>query len=527
MKLFLKVFLFLTFIIQVNIIVGQENEFIQGKVVSSNDNKAIPFATIRIKDTNIGLISNDDGSFKIPQELQNSDTKLEISSIGFMTKVVLVSELNKNLINQIALEEKTEELDQVLIVTKKKRERKSAAEIIRSAIEKIPENYPFRPFSYVGYYRDYQKKEEKYLNLNEALLEVFDPGFGTLDMQGTQTRIYKYKKNTDFTVDTIAAKPYDKKRKVISGATLTARGGNEYTILRVHDAIRNYIVNSYDFVNQFNVDFVKNHELSLLSDTYIDNTPLYTIGIYKTIQGFRVIGKILVSKDNFRIYKLQYQVYDKIRVKELSEKSVMDGKKIGRLLYDILLEYQFIKGKMYPNYISLSNSFNVRRPSKFSLADAKIKFVKNVNNITFERFELMFNNNFIIEDALKKANYKLKYKNTKLKIDRIEVKEKKAVLYVNKKLTLDSKNALSDQGIINDISLKVKNIRDIDGNIIDKEEVEDYYQFREFFVQELKAISRKPLDTLFMNKYNPIFKGQPIAPFKDLSKYWLNTPLKN
>ena len=99
MKLFLnkaKVLFLVTFIIHVNIIIGQENEFIQGKVVSAKDNKAIPFATIRIKDTNIGLISNDDGSFRLPQELQNSDTKLEISSIGFITKEVSVSDLIKN-----------------------------------------------------------------------------------------------------------------------------------------------------------------------------------------------------------------------------------------------------------------------------------------------------------------------------------------------------------------------------------------------------------------------------------------------
>ena len=78
-----------------------------------------------------------------------------------------------------------------------------------------------------------------------------------------------------------------------------------------------------------------------------------------------------------------------------------------------------------------------------------------------------------------------------------------------------------------DVILKVKNIKDIYGNVIHQQEYESYNQYREFFVQELKINSKKPLDNLYMLKNEPIFKNQPIVPFKNLQDYWMNTPLKN
>ena len=328
----LNLFFLLTLVIPSNLIEGQENGFINGKLIDSKDKNPISFATILIKNKGKGLISNIDGGFKIPYEHYKNDT-LTISSMGYSSKKIPLSSLNKNIINLISLAERVELLDEVLVVgTSKKKRRKSAKEIINLALNKIPLNYPFTPFSYIGYYRDYQKKEGKYLNLNEALMEVFDPGFGVSDLKETQTRIYQYKKNLDFLTDTIASIAYDyeDKRKIISNARIDNWGGNEYTLLRIHDAIRNYNIISYDFVDRLDLNFVKNHTFKLLPDTYINNIPLYTIEIFKvketykptnnifikkndfkTTGNFSVSGKIFISKNDFKIYKMQYAVYDK------------------------------------------------------------------------------------------------------------------------------------------------------------------------------------------------------------------------
>jgi hypothetical protein len=535
----LNLFFLLILVVQSNIIEGQGTGFINGKLINSKDKTPISFATILIKNKTKGLISNIDGGFKIPYELQKLGDTLVISSIGYSSKEIPLSSLHKNLINLITLVEKIEILDEVILISSKKRKRKNAEEIVNLALDKIPHNYPFTPFSYVGYYRDYQIREGKYLNLNEALMQVFDSGFGFSDLKETQTRIYQYKNNLVFPTYTVADKAYDyiNRRKIISNAFIdNNRGGNEYTILRLHNAIRNYNTETFDFVNRLDSNFVENHEFKLLSDTYINDVSLYSIGIYKIKDNIRVSGKIFISKGDFKIYKIQYAVYDKKKSVAPEKKWRRDSipsktkeKKFGKQLYEIMLEYQPDKGIMYPNYISFNNSFEVLQPPKFFPIDARINYVKTFK-LTFNSVEITFNTTPLLKNAMKKSNYELRYKGIKLKIKSIEVKNNIALLHLNEEFVFDSKKMalpIKSKPVHEDFTIEIKKMKDIYGNIINQQGYVNYNQYREFFVQELKINSKKPLDTFYMLKNKPIFKNQPIAPFKNLSDYWMNTPLKN
>ena len=277
-----------------------------------------------ITDEVSGSVADRTGLVKAKEMLRSGDT-LVVSSIGYSSKEIPLSKLKKNSINIITLDRETETLDEVTLIAFKKKKRRNAKEIVNLALDKIPENYPFIPFSYIGYYRDYQIKGGKYLNLNEAIMEVFDSGFGVYDLKETQTRIYQYKNNPTFPIDTMAANPYDyeNRRKIVSNAEIATSGVNEYTLLRLHDAIRNYNINTYDFVNRLDLNFIKNHKLKPLPDTFIDNIPLYAIDIHKTYQNIKVSGKIFISKGDFKIYKMQYAVYD-------SRKAVKSQKKLQK-----------------------------------------------------------------------------------------------------------------------------------------------------------------------------------------------------
>lgn len=539
----LNLFCFLILTVQLNIIEGQENPFINGKLIDSKDKNPISFATVLIKNKAKGAISNIDGGFKIPYELYKRDT-LVISSMGYSSKEIPLSSLLKNKINLIVLEEQAIILDEVLLVGNKNRNhggkgrkrKMNAEEIVLLAIKKIPKNYPFNAYSYIGYYRDYQIRESKYLNLNEALMEVFDNGFGISDLKETQTRIYQYKKNLNFPTDTIASRPYDyqTRNKVISNGLIDNRGGNEYTILRIHDAIRNYSKNSYDYVNRLDLNFVKNHTLDLLPDTSIDNTPLYSINIYRYKGNIKVLGKIFISKGDFKIYKIQYAVYNMRKSLEFQNKTPIHlnaskpkEKNLGKLLYEILVEYRSYMGKMYPNYISFNNSFEILQPPLFYPIDAIIDYDKS-SKLSITSIEVTFNNTPLIKDLRKKRNYELYFKDEKLRIKNIQFMDKKVILNLHKKMIFDYDDEVTSEQLIDeDITIKIKNIKDIYGNFINTPKYISYNQYREFFVQELKTNSKKPIDTLYMLKNKSIFKNQPIAPFMNLSDYWLNTPLKN
>ncbi len=497
-------------LLQSHFILGQQIDFISGILINTENNSPIPFATIKIKNKSKGLISNLDGGFKIPYDLINSNDTLVISSIGYNSKEVVISRLSTDEINYIKLTEKVEVLNEVVLVDSKISKRLNAKEIVRKAIEVIPENFPFESFSYIGYYRDYQLKAKEYINLNEAILEVFDKGFGFEDIKKTQTKIYQYKTNSDFRIDTLASKPYDyvNKSKIISSATLAGQGGNEYTILRLHDALRNYKINTYDFVNRLDIDLIKNHRLKLLDETSLNDTPLYAIKIAKNEGSYKVFGRIYISKGDFRIYKMEYEVYSK-------------GKNSGKLLYQIIVEYQLYEDKMYPNYISFNNSFEILKPPKFIPDTVKINHDRKF-------FEVVFNNPPLPSSARKKHRYKLWYQNIYLAIDSVIIKNNSARIYPKyRNWVFDGKRIKSQRKTTKKgATVEVKNIVDVYGNKIYESESESYNQFREFFVQELKTISSKPIDSIFMVKTKPI-KSQQIAPLKNISEYWMNTPLKN
>jgi len=545
----------LILIIQTNIIVGQKTDFIYGKLVNSDDQTPIPFAHISIKNKAKGTISNMDGGFRIPGKYYKSKDTLVITSIGYYSKKIPLISLDQNLRNVMILMRKEEVLDEITIGDSGNKSRKDgqsidnssasltnrvrAKDIVQLALDRIPENYPFKPFSYVGYYRDYQMNKGNYMNLNEAVMHVFDAGFGASDSVQTQTRIYKYNKNLTFPEDTLANMPYDynNERKYISSTELgTPKAGrNEYTLLRIHDALRNYNINSYDFVNRLDADFIKHHKFKFLSGTSIDSIPLYAISIYKRWERyFTAIGKIFISKGDYKIYKMQYAVYDKsVRLESQKEqqtksnKSDKKKKKLGKLLYEIIVEYQLYKGIMYPNYISFNNSFQSLKPPVFYPKRAELKDSSGLMDPNV--IKLTFSLDALQKKALKKKNYRLWFNNKLLNISKLIISEIDIVeFYLDKNTLL----MYTPYKMTENMDQK-KPKRQYD-KICDESSYELYIgpyrslnQYREFFVQELDIDTKKPKDTFYMIKDQPIFKNQPIAPKKKQQEYWMNTPLKN
>ncbi len=87
-------------------------------------------------------------------------------------------------------------LNEVRVTARKRR--LSPEIIIARALRNIKKNNPAIPFSYVSYYRDYQKDSSNYLNLNEAIIQTLDKGFA-YPSDSNRYRLLDFKKNMDFT----------------------------------------------------------------------------------------------------------------------------------------------------------------------------------------------------------------------------------------------------------------------------------------------------------------------------------------
>ena len=546
----MKYGLFFLWVLLVPFMSFSQDDFLQGKLIDGHSKEPVSFATVRVKGRAMGVVSNMDGSFRIPQRFKVYNDTLEISSMGYKKRKILISNLPSEGVRRIYLQPSVFELQETVVEAKKKR-RLSARAIVRRAIKNILNNYPISPFSSVGYYRDYQLKEESYINLNEAIIEVFDSGFHEVDSSTSKARIYEYKQNLDFERDELADNPYNyvNRQKIIENAYLPDYHGNEFSILRVHDAIRNYNKGSYSFIDQLDKDLLRNHAFTRESNTYIDGIPLYQIKFQREYGNHSAIGTLYISHGDFAIHKLKYSVYN------------LDGKESGtvstdaddsvKLLFEILTEYQKGMDKMYPHYISFHNKFQLLKPSEF-------RVVEVFWNADRERFDVFFNKEPNKEDAVVYDNYNITYKgfttrhqsakghrikfrlvvtcqDEKSFFDPEAVNCKKEVRLYPEILTAKDEEVIAQIAVLAEsgkvtpgaLSIEIKNIRDQDGNLVNERQYEDVDQYREYFVQQVKLGVLAPETNLFMNKRKPIFKEQPIHPPANFTDYWMNTPLKS
>ncbi|NHF57937.1 carboxypeptidase-like regulatory domain-containing protein [Flavobacteriaceae bacterium TP-CH-4] len=522
------------FFFLVTIYAQEGDDATRGRILDVETQEPVVFATIRIKGKAIGVISNQDGGFRIPPRFREMRDTLVISSMGYQKKEIPISGLSPEHINIIRLAPGVLNLSEAIVTGRKKR-KLSAKQIVRRAIANLQKNYPQKPFSTIGYYRDYQLKDGNYVNLNEAVLEVFDQGFSRLDSTTTKVGIYEYKRNADFERDTLADDPYDYEslQKIVDNAYLSGYGGNEFSILRVHDAIRNYNVNAYSFVNRFDIDLLKNHSFSKDNSTYLNGEALYTVKFRRRSPNYSAFGTLYISPGDFAIHKMEYTLYDDR--KRSPDRKLNKHLGNGQLIFEVTTEYQrHANRKMYLNYISFNNSFILWEPPKFRVDYSTIDLKRNPQGtLTDFRLELVFNRIPNADEVVDVKNYSVRYQGKPLKIKAAGHIDEKVFLLPD--ITQEERTTMMREIIEARekeldfkqlFSIEVKPIYDVEGNRLHEWKKRNYNQFREYFVQQLKPKVDLPNEGEFMNRRRPIFEGQPISRPENFDDYWMNTPLK-
>lgn len=332
----LKFLVFIIALLFANPFFSQEKDRFSFKILDNKTRDPISFATVVLKRLNKGTHADVNGVFHLPIYVKENDT-MTISSIGYKTSNFYLNSYSKDSLNVIFIDEDIFYLDEIKVVSNKNSRRKNryrkkldAKEIIREAINKIPENYPTKPHSYIAYYRDYLqptndiyikskdlKEQSDYLNLNEGILEVFDAGYHTepIENDKNQTVLYDLKSNSKFIQDSTLQIPYDNHdQKLTKSVRIQPFGGNEFNILNITNPIRNSKSQSLSFIDTLSLGFIEKHEFKLNGLRKLNNTILYEISFSnkkeKTTWIHTAKGKIYISKDNYAIYKLTYNLFD-------------------------------------------------------------------------------------------------------------------------------------------------------------------------------------------------------------------------
>lgn len=491
-------------------LLSQTSGYIDGKVLNSTTSKPVPFATVKLKDNQLGVYANAEGDFKIIRNPEFQADSLIITCIGFKRHSISYKDLNDKEVNKIYLTQAIYGLEEVKVIASRKK--LGSVRIIGRAIRNIKNNYPKKPYNFISYYRDYQKREGNYINLNEAIVQTLENGF-TSKSTSNKYRLLDFRKNMDFPRMNIP--PYyedyfspelNKSDKVIPYAKLGDQYGNELFILMVHDAIRNFNARSFSFIEYFSEDFLLNHDFSDPIPVYNDNLLLYKINFNArsrlTGDDLKSSGAIYIQPKDYSIHKLEYSC--SYLTKDMKQKE----------MFNVDIEYGYensVDSLMCLKYISFNNIFNLVD----TVDNTYFRILKSYwNPSEYSKSTLVFefNNTIDPESASKKKNYEIMVGKKAVKIKSIQVGGRKLLI----KLKDDDIQRLKRKCMVN-----IQNIKDTDGNILNKYKSIELYQYRELFVQEYnKSLPFK--DSCYL-QYLPL-EQNCISKYTGNHNYWMNTP---
>ncbi|MEM9723598.1 MAG: hypothetical protein AAGA10_30305 [Bacteroidota bacterium] len=515
------------------VVFSQEGQHIKGRILEGEEGNPIAYATIQVCSEAYGALSNELGEFDLYLPARFSGDSLCISSIGYQDLRVSISSLASGQVLTLSLEPSPFFVDSVNIAEKQGK-LPSAKNLVRRALRRILLNYPQEAFVLTGYYRDYVRQDTGYINLFEAALSLWDPGFRQKVIEKGQGKILQTRYRESLQVDTLVAGAYRKNFKAIPSFDMPAYGGNEFSILQAHDPIRNHKVQSFSFVYRITKNFIPNHLFELDSILIQGEVPIYQISFVLNADRVRLFtslpkaqkaklvkGNIWIRSDTYGIVKFEYSNFFE---KEPEKKR-----------YEIAIEYQELQEKLYLKYISMNNYFEM---NDSTMAPFEVSGVRIINGK--DQIVLRFNR---IPDPDPLANpylFKLNYAKQEFEVTKSEPIEPNSVILtvprIEKALLADSlvegssvqKEELERLLFSDVLRFNIHpSVCDTHGISIGGYPKKGMYQFREWFINEIDSQpATAPIDK--MVKLKPLYlqAKEDDPSFWDSFTVMLNAPLK-
>ena len=172
---------------------------LRGRVVGSDMNQPLVNASIMVEEINVSSVTNQDGYFSIRVPSSSRNAQLEIRHLGYQNKLVPVKSLINITNSHVVMTPSPIQLGEVLVVSGDGRN------LVRDALQRIPQNYPTDPNMMIAFYRESVEKGNNYISLVEAVLDVYKASYRSYS--NDQARIYIGRKATDISPrDTVLLK---------------------------------------------------------------------------------------------------------------------------------------------------------------------------------------------------------------------------------------------------------------------------------------------------------------------------------
>lgn len=297
---------------------------VRGVVKDKQTNRTLEYATISVSGTNVGTIANTNGEFSIKIKRDLNAKSIEVSHIGYSTSKM---EVNGSDIDNvvIALAPKPNLLDEVTVLAM------DAQKLVERAIANIEKNYSSNSNMLTGFYRETIKKRRSYINVSEAVVEIYKTPYAEgLDKDLVQ--IYKGRK-------LISPKPDD---------TLMVKllGGPNLTIYL--DVVKNPDL-------MLNPETLSHYKFSMSESVTIEDRPHYVVSFKpQVILPYALhYGKLYIDRETLTFSRAEFSVSMDDRNK--ATQAILRKKPFSMRFrpeeISFLVNYKLRDGKSHLNYV--------------------------------------------------------------------------------------------------------------------------------------------------------------------------------
>jgi hypothetical protein len=328
---------------------------VHGTVSDVRNGKELPHATVGVKGTHFGTITNLNGNFvlRLPDTLQQPI--LVISYIGYRNYYVPIS-IESDDIMKVKMSKNYISLQEVII------RYQDPMSLLAESIKQIDENYMDKPAGVIAYYRERVQKDEKCLVFSEAVVEIDKAPYSSASTL-ERTRIIKGRKITNVDIrDTVLL-------KIRAGIS---------TMLEL-----DIVHNLPDFLSD---DFIFRYNFSFDNIVSYEDKLVYVIRFSpkEGIDEMLFKGKIYLDRESLAIIAADFK-YDPARIGREQNMFVTRksrGVNVRPLGANYHVEYKNSEEGYHLNQVHGEVSFKVRKKRQWIASKYTIKLEMAVTNIS-------------------------------------------------------------------------------------------------------------------------------------------------
>ncbi len=165
-----------------------QNEIVINGIVRDRINKnKLENVTVSVAGSSIGTVTNAEGVFSLKLSQQLSNSKLELSHIGYQNTqfAMTVPDNSSQLSATIWMTPVTQQLDEVVVYGG------DARRIVKEALKKIPVNYPAHESMLNTFYRETIQKRHRYIGVSEAMMDVYKTAYTNRNTNHDKVQLIK------------------------------------------------------------------------------------------------------------------------------------------------------------------------------------------------------------------------------------------------------------------------------------------------------------------------------------------------